>query len=240
MPDLRPLTLVLPYYENPGMLAEQQRTWQAYPEPIKARLHVIVVDDGSPTRPAAPVVVSTGLASFRLFRTGVDVRWNWIFCRNLGVHHATTDWVLLTDIDHVVPGETLMSVMQDADLDPRVAYRFSRVDAPHRTPYKPHPNSWLLTRTLFHAIGGYDERFSGFYGTDAEFRERVDAKASGVVMRPEVLIRYPRDVIADASTTTYGRKEEQDRINLRRIRAERGERKDWRPLRLSFPWEQLV
>lgn len=235
----RAITLVLPFYDNPGMLAVQQRAWRSYPKALRAQLHVIVVDDGSPRWPARPHVEETGIASFRLYRTLVDVRWNWLFCRNLGVALATTDWVLLTDIDHVLPVATLSAIVT-RKLDPRVVYRFSRVDAPKLTPYKPHPNTWLLTPALFDAIGGYDERFSGYYGTDSEFRERVLATAKKVVMRDEVLIRYPREVIADASTTTYGRKEKQDTQNVTRIREERALISDWRPLRLTFPYERLL
>lgn len=237
---MRSITLVLPFYENQGMLREQQKTWRSYPDAIKEKFHVIVVDDCSPTSPALPVVEETGVASFRLFRTKVDRRWNWLFARNLGVEKADTQWVLLTDIDHVLPLATLQTLMSDRELHPRTVYRFSRVDAPNLTPYKPHPNSWFLTRSMFEEIGGYDERFSGYYGTDAEFRDRVNSTARAVVMRSDVLIRYARTVLADASTTTYGRKEEQDHINVRRIREERDAIKDWRPLRLTFPYEQLV
>lgn len=236
----RAITLVIPFYRNEGMLHEQQRVWRALPEDLKAMLHVIIVDDGSPKQHRAkPHVEPTGVASFRLYRTLVDVRWNWLFCRNLGVAEAKTEWVLMTDIDHVLPAATLRELLT-SELDRRTVYRFSRVDAPDLTPYKPHPNSWFMTRRMFDEIGGYDERFSGFYGTDADFRERVHTTADRVILLPEVLIRYPREVIADASTTTYGRKEQQDRDNVHRIRAERAKVKDWRPLRVTFPWERVL
>lgn len=237
---LRAITLVLPFYENQGMLREQQAKWRSYPNDVKEKFHVIVVDDCSPTSPALPAVEDTGIASFRLYRTSVDRRWNWLFCRNLGVQEADTQWVLLTDIDHVLPLETLRAIMADRELHARTVYRFSRVDAPNLTPYKPHPNTWFLTRSMFEEIGGYDERFSGYYGTDAEFRDRVNASARAVVMRPDVLIRYPREVLADASTTTYGRKEQQDHVNVARIREERSRIPGWRPLRLTFPYERLL
>jgi hypothetical protein len=124
-------------------------------------------------------------------------------------------------------------------LDGAKVYRFSRVDAPHLTPYKPHPNTWFLTREMFDRIGGYDERFSGYYGTDGEFRDRVHATAKAIVMLPDVMIRYPREVIADASTTHYARKTPEDREGVKRVRALREQVEDWRPLRLTFPWSQL-
>lgn len=237
---MRAITLVLPYYMNGTMLREQQRVWRAYPEKRKPYFHAIVVDDGSPANPAADFVEpDTGIASFQLYRCLEDVRWNWLFCRNLGMQKAKTDWVLLTDIDHVVPESTLRW-MQEKDLDRDNVYRFSRVDAPNLTPYKPHPNTWFMTRRMFDAIGGYDERFSGYYGTDGEFRDRVRQSAKQVVMLSEVMVRYPREVIPDASTTRYGRKEPQDHVNVARIRQEREAIANWRPLRVTFPYERVA
>lgn len=240
---VKDLTLIMPYYDNPNMLQEQQRVWAKYPQELRARLHVILVDDGSPRWPALPAVQQPveqlGLASFQLYRAGVDVRWNWIFCRNLAVSKATTEWVFMTDIDHVMPGKTLAAIL-NGTLHEGMAYRLSRVDAPDKTPYKPHPNTWLMTRSLFYKIGGYDERFSGYYGTDGEFRRRVQERSAGIVLLPQTMIRYPREVLADASTTTYGRKEKQDRENVRRIVLERQEIKGWEPLRVTFPYERLL
>lgn len=238
------VTLVLPYYENPSMLRHQLDAWWEYPDKLRQRLAVIVVDDGSPRHPALDVIRAYPAArrrglDFRLYRCLVDVRWNWLFCRNLGMAEASTAWALMTDMDHVLPPATLAELVR-GEHDGRCAYRFARRDAPGLAPYKPHPNSWFLRRKLFFRIGGYDERFSGFYGTDAEFRDRVTAAARAVVMLKSFLVRYPRDVIADASTTHYGRKEPQDHVNVARIRAEREASPGWRPKNLTFPWERLI
>jgi hypothetical protein len=237
----RAVTLVFPYYENPEMLGDQLDALRQLPAEVRASLNLIVVDDGSPKAPAEPVangfLRSLDLASVQLFRVDVDVRWNWLTCRNIGVANAPSHWVLLTDIDHMVPEATFRRI-QERKLDPTNAYRFSRVDAPDLTPYKPHPNSWLFTRELFDKIGGYDERFSGFYGTDGEFRDRVRANSAQIIMLDDVLVRYPREVIADASTTQYGRKEKQDHDGVTRIRA-RIAKEGGRPVRLSFPFHKV-
>ncbi len=242
---MRDLTLILPYYRNAGMLIEQQRIWRGYAADLQARLHVIVVDDGSPEGTADEVFEDTPIASARLYRCLVDVRWNWLFCRNLGVQEAITEWVFLTDIDHAIPESTLRRVL-DGELDTRCVYRFARVDAPGMTPTigkhgeeKAHPNTWLMTRKRYEQIGGYDERFSGWYGTDGDFRDRVREAARAVVLLQDPIIRYPRDVIADASTTAYERKTEADAEAVRRIRAERGQDLQWRPKRVTFPYERL-
>lgn len=240
----RPLTLILPYYENPTMLVRQLEHLGALPEDVRGGLHLIVVDDGSPEHPAEKVDLPDcpfehrGLASFQLFRVDVDVRWNWLTCRNIGVHEAKTDWVLLTDIDHLAPEKTLRRI-QEKKLDERNAYRFSRVDAPDLSPYKPHPNSWLMTRARFDKIGGYDERFSGYYGTDGEFRDRVRAASREIVILDEPLIRVPREVVADASTTKYLRKQPEDHEGVTRVRAQIA-REGGRPKRLSFPYHRIA
>lgn len=232
---MRELTVVLAYYLNPGMLAEQYARFGALSDKLRHYLRLIVVDDGSPKSPA--FYRDIGM-SVEIYRIGVDVRWNQDACRNLGVERSRTQWILLTDIDHLIPQQTIVRVLK-GDLDLRDVYRFSRVSAPDMEPYKPHPNSWLMTRFMYDKIGGYDERFAGFYGTDADFRDRVELSARNIVMLPEVLIRVPRDVIPDASTTTYGRKEEQDKINIERIQSERDETKNWKPKRLTFPWARV-
>lgn len=234
---MRDLTLVMPYYDNPEMFVTQQQQWRDFPNPLKARLRVIVVDDCSPRWPALPNLLRDTGVNLQLYRTLVDVRWNWLFCRNLAMAKAETEWALMTDMDHVLRPKVFARLLEH-ELDPRFAYRLSRVDAPNMTPYKPHPNTWLMTRALFDRVGGYDETFSGFYGTDGEFRDRVVATAGVVVMLPHEMVRYERTVIADASTTTYTRKEPDDKANVRRIIAER--RPGWKPKRLSFPYERLA
>lgn len=233
---MTPVTLVLPYYENAGMLRLQFATIRALPATLRDLLHVVIVDDGSPEHPAQAEEIGCPL---QIYRVGVDVRWNQDACRNIGVHHAETEWLLLTDMDHVAPEETwrpLLTRRYDSDK----VYRLSRVSAPGMTPYKPHPNSWFLTRGLFERAGGYDETFAGLYGTDAFFRDQVADVATEVVMLKEVLIRYPREVVADASTTRYLRKQPEDRAGLAALGAQRrAAGPSWQPKRLSFPYSRV-
>lgn len=241
---MTPFTLVMAYYENPLMLLAQMKRWYELPQDIRANLHVIVVDDGSPAHPAAEECVgvyqlrTANLASFQLWRMGVDVRWNQDACRNVGVRQAKTPWVLLTDMDHVVPASTWYRLMTGKLKKSRV-YRFGRVSMPDLSPYKPHPNSWALTRALYWQIGGYDEALAGNYGTDGDFLVRTRREAD-LVELPEVLIRYPREVIPDASTTTLERKRQVDKENINRICRARADDPSWKPLHFSFPCERVL
>lgn len=251
---MRELTIVLPHYTNLGMLAEQQAIWASYPDDLRARVHVIVVDDCSPkgSRISPKAVTCQGLASCRVYRLLQKKRWNWLGCRNLGAKLATTEWLLLTDIDHGLPLVTLRRIL-DGPLDPRVVYRFARVDAPHPwpydledcSPYKPHNDTWLMTRTMFFddRVGGYDERLSGCYGTSGEFKDRVMAVARAHVGLTVPMIRYPRFVIPDASTlpTVYTRKgDPTNDADLQRRKHARAQIPNWRPLHGLIPYEEVV
>lgn len=240
---MRPFTLVMSFYDNAGMLEEHFRQWHRLPIEVQQNLHVVIIDDGSPTRPALPVIshAKHWLASFQLWRMQDDIPWNQDACRNIGVREASTDWVLLTDMDHVVHPETWLRLMRDYqhELDKKTVYRFGRVSMPDLSPYKHHPNSWALTRKMFWKIGGYDEALAGNYGTDGDFLNRTRRTAS-IVDLPEVLIRYPREVIPDASTTTLTRKDPYQKNRINNLIRERSKIANWRPLHFIHPCERVL
>jgi len=238
---VRPFTLVMAYYMNPRMLATHLEHWRTLPPEIQQALHVRIIDDGSPCEDAAEHVCLgvSGLASFELYAMQQDVPWCQDACRNIGVKHTDTQWLLLTDMDHLVPRGTWERLM-GGQLDPSTVYRFGRITAPEMTPYKPHPNSWAMTTRMFDAIGGYDERLCGLYGTDGHFLTGVKRTAAALTQLPEVLIRVPREMIPDASTTTLERKKPEDKARIREICAVRNVDPNWRPRRDTFAYERVL
>lgn len=222
------VTLVLPFYQNHGFLEQQIAVWRAYPSDVRESLSVIVVDDGSPQ----PAQGRSDVPFLRLFRIEQDVRWNWLAARNIGAHHAAPGWLLLTDMDHVVPTETLRALMHGSH-DPSTVYVFHRREHTGEI-VKPHSASFFLTRELFWTIGGYDEALSGHYGTDGVWRAEV-SKHAPMRLLPEHLVRY--EYVGDSSTTAYQRKQPEDAA-VRRLVAQRG--KGWRPTTLSFPYHEVT
>lgn len=193
---MRNITLCLAYYENPTMLDVQIANLARLPGELREAVSLIVVDDCSPKHPAKfpermPV-------SAKLYRMRVDIPWNQDACRNLAVREAETDWVLLTDMDHMPPERTLARLVREG-LYAGNAYTFTRVNVDGSS-YKPHPNSWCMTRELYDLAGGYDERFAGIYGTDGMFAGRLRKAAHDVLELPVPLVRYSRDDVPDAST----------------------------------------
>ncbi len=230
---MRELTLIMAYYENHTMLQKQLHQIRSYDRKVLKNLKLIIVDDGSPKTPAR--FDSDPACEASIYRMLVDVRWNQDACRNLGVHHAKTDWIMMTDMDHLIPAETIYEIMT-CTLNPDCACRFARVSAPAMEPYKPHPNSWLMTKKLYDSFGGYDERLAGWYGTDGDFLDRVQIAAP--ILRLDCpLIRVPREVIPDASTTQFTRKSKEDFEAIQNLRRKNVGTK---PLSLSFPWEKVL
>jgi hypothetical protein len=227
----KPVTIVMPYYENPRFLQTQIDGWATWPAELRARITAIVVDDGSPTAAAEPVIAASRPFPIRLFRIEVDRRWNWLAARNIGAHHAHDGWMVLTDIDHVIPEETMRSIVFGQH-DPSVVYAFSRREHTGEV-IAPHSASFLMTRAMFWKVGGYDEALSGHYGTDGDWRRRCAAVAPLQVLS-DVLVRH--EFVGDSSTTRYLRKQPEDSA-VRAIVAARG--KGWKPKTLSFTYHEV-
>ena len=199
------ISLVFAYYENPSMLELQWREIAKYPASLKRKIEVIVVDDGSPTRPASEVARPRNLPGHSIFQIDRDVRWNQDAARNIGAHEARSPWLLLTDIDHVVPKETLDRLVR-MDRNASVFYSFSRVKFAREDPQEPHPNSYFMPKNLYWTIGGHDEDFAGIYGKDFLFRKRAQRHFREVVLHDAPIARVGSVTVSDAGTRTISRR----------------------------------
>ena len=248
------ITLIHPYYDNPKMLQHQLECWNKFSKDTKEGLSVIVVDDCSKKFPALNAVRDFSYINhrkdlgfdFSLYRVKQKVRWNWLTCRNIAAKHAKkNEWLLLTDMDHRVPESTIIflkSRIKAGVLSKNNYYIFDRVDAPKLTPYKRHPNTYFMHKSTYWKIGGYDEWFSGNYGSDGRYRRRANRVTNGgVVFENIFVIRYPREVIADASTTEFRRKEGRDPNALKKIEMEKSRLGKADEIKTcSFPYERQI
>ena len=236
---LNTTTLCMPYYENPNMLEMQLRKMSELPADIRGAFKLILVDDGSTRTPAQPVVerARPGGLKLSLYRMDIDLRWGQDVCRNVAASQADAEWLLMTDIDHIVPEPTWERVLFHP-LDKNTAYGFERRSGPNVSPRHSHQNSWLLTRAMFDACGGYDERFAGWYGTDGDFQRRLRQFAEFRVLR-EHLVEITPDMVEDANTRHYTRKTREDNEAIARIKAERAKSQHPEPLRGTFPWHRI-
>lgn len=238
------LTLIVPYYRQPAMLLLQASVWEKYPPCIR----VVVVDDGSPVDPAAEVIQTFSRAQF--LRVLVDVPWNRNGARNLGTQFATSDWVLHTDIDHVLHERDAWALAKQG-LDPHRWYRFTRYrvgradetrkkdDLPPDQdfgPIKPHVDSFVCTRDAYWKAGGYDEDYSGSLGGSAPFLGHMTREHGEARLLPIALHVHTRHSVPDASESHLSRSRER----YEALRAWKKAHGDPKPIsHVRFAWERV-
>jgi len=250
------VTYVYPYYENANFLAKQVGWWHGYPADLKERISVIVVDDGSPKYPAVDVLRGLGRPfPIRLFRIEVDIAWNGLAARNIGAKEAVDGWLLMADIDHVVPaarfstdGGSTYDISTPRSIvygkhDPKIVYAFDRVNPQggrtkrDGSPLGPHSASFLMTKAMFWRIGGYDETFSGGYGTDGMYRQRL-AKHAPIHLLTDRLVLHEYDGDSSTDNDTYKRKQPSDAARKARIKASLPA--NHQPKVLSFAYHEVA
>lgn len=213
-------SLIMPYHNNPTMLLYHYARMLILPPEIKRGLEVVICDDASADSEqvsAPPVKLDVPVRLFRI--PPPHVPWSHRVATNIAAAEARGKWLLVTDIDHVVPVETWRFLTDGTrpKLHTNIAYRFERRNA-DGSDYKSHPDTWLLHTSLWSQIGGYDERYRGYYGQNYPFIERVENVAR-IETLPTPVVRYSRDDISDASERVLTRKSPEARAAIAALRA---------------------
>lgn len=164
------LSYVTTFYFNQAdssSLLELVRRYASYSKDLLDRLQLVLVDDGS----SVPVTLPADLdLNLLLLRIPEDVPWNHAAARNLGAVYARSDKLLLTDVDHAFPEDTLRRIVQLRKLR-RTMYMFYRLDE-HGAHVRRHLNTFLLSRGRYLELFGYDEEFCGHYGLEDDLFRR--------------------------------------------------------------------
>ena len=174
------MTLGFLYYCNAALFRDQLASWSAWPTQLRRQSFFLVVDDGSPTGAEAAVQLSPTLLHrlrISICRVQQNLAWNIGGARNLIFAFAPTEYVLMLDMDVVVPVAFAAKLpllidairnIEQRDRKYKVLTYFPRKGA------RPHPAVMLLRRATYWSAGGCDEDFVGSYGvTDVHFRWRA-------------------------------------------------------------------
>lgn len=252
------VTLCVPFYRQPRMLAKQLETWAQYDEETLKAFCFIVIDDCSPepaldvmTNAIEPIEKKGG--RLHLLRIDRDVQWNRGMARNLGTLEAPTEWVLHVDTDHTLPPEMAQVLVGQVPKFKRDRwFRFSRyrIGAADETRKKdkadpkdsniqihPHIDSYLCTPEAYWAAGGYNEDFSGVLGGGSPFLKEMERVNGTPIVLNEWLHVYTRHAVPDSSEHTLPRDPAAFKRRKQEIMKARGTLRGHDPIRL--PWHKV-
>jgi hypothetical protein len=181
---------VVPYYCDKGLLVNQINYWNNYPDWIKKEVEILIIDDATPIPELKATAVlsecDTSTLNIRVFEILRDVAWNHRMAMNLGADQATSKWLLLHDVDHAFPPESMLEIFHRA-LAPREFYFFKRrickdINKQIFEDRPTHLTTLLIRKNKYWLVGGMDEDFSGLYGyTAAWFLARAKKHLTKVI-----------------------------------------------------------
>lgn len=230
------ITLVYAYYENGKMLDRHLEEWMRYRH--KEKFSVIIVDDCSHRDPAKDHFQGIDIGfPVSLYRITTDIPWNQNGARNLAMTFAT-DWCLITDMDHLLSVKNAGRLIQQP-LDKKHHYKPQR-RLDEGSKHHQHPNTYVLHRDLYWDAGGYDEAFCGYYGSDSTFRRQLKKISTCIDFENIHTNLYSREVIPDASTTKFGRKDSKYHVSNSEELSRR-RREHTPPIEpLNFDWHRVL
>ncbi len=158
------LSYVAAFYfnqDNTSTLTDLLRKYNSYSPELLDHVQFVLIDDASPSEIKIPDDINLNLLMLKIDK---DIPWNQPGARNLGMIYARSDKAILTDLDHEFPETTLRALIKRNN-PVRNIYKMKRI-ASDASPCRPHPNTFLLSRSRFLRLYGYDEEFCGNYGFD--------------------------------------------------------------------------
>ncbi len=163
-------TIIISVLESHEIFRRQMLRFRKIMPP---NFELIIFDDGSqvPLEFKDPVSFP-----FRLIPTNDRRPWTQNLVRNIGADLALGEYLLMTDIDHVLTPEALNAVSTFRGDMLKFARRVGCLDqngsvSRPQEDIHPHVNTFAIKKALYKRSGGYDRVPSG-YGDDRTFRSR--------------------------------------------------------------------
>lgn len=178
------LSIIIAFYNSHGVVARQVKYFAAMKLPKD--IEFIFIDDGS--KPAHRLK-DYKLKNLKLLHTKDKRPWTQGLARNAGAKVAQGEYLLMTDIDHILSKEAIMEsyhftgskmifkrffgvLLADGTLsqEPKVLEEYgldmSRLQTRRGLYASVHGNTFTMKRSIFETLGGYDPRHC-LYGRHA-------------------------------------------------------------------------
>ena len=191
-------SIVIPTYHRNDMLAKCLDCLAPGRQTMPDGYEVIVTDNGS--NPTAETMIRERYPWARwLAGPGTSPPAN----RNNGARNATGDWLVFLD-DDCIPDASLLAAYSEAIAAQSGINVFEGriyVDRPRRTLSEASPVNetggylwacnFAIRKSLFEALGGFDEKFAYVCMEDVDFRERLIERGEGFSFLKEAAVCHP-------------------------------------------------
>ncbi len=162
------ISIIIHIYNNQEVLDLQANLWQEFSD-IK-NLELIFIDDGSEP-PLDTKKIPNWVKKFRIIE---DIPWNQPGAKNLASHVSTGEWLFFIDADQLLKKEQLIALINSINqLKSGTIYRLPRFCSKSKRKLSSHQNCQIISKKDYLAFGGYDEDFSGNYGHEDAYFERL-------------------------------------------------------------------
>lgn len=204
------IAVVVNYFNNEKSLVSLIENFKMINRVKPGIFEFILVDDHS--HEIVSVDVFADVANLKVFRVSEDVTWNMPGARNIGALEAHSKQILFMDVDHLIDEAELDQLLVDSEnltvgkrLTP--GRKIASGDNVGKV-VKPNINCFLIHRSDFFRVGGYEESFSGSYGQEDKYF-RYCCKWNNV---EDVLGESVLSVVPGASTKEFDRDKTRNEI----------------------------
>ncbi|WP_200979110.1 glycosyltransferase family A protein [Echinicola sp. 20G] len=154
--------------------------YEQFKPDVLEKILFVFVDDCSPVA----VKIASQKLNYTVARIKDDIKWNQGGARNLGVLLAKSSKLILTDLDHTFPEETLAYLLKQPI--PKVIFNFNRLKDGQK--HTIHPNTFFCSKSIFYKSLGVDEEFCGNYGYEdiyfMELQKSLKTKVKTIKRHP--------------------------------------------------------
>ena len=201
---MKKITIVYSYFNQKEWLEKLLKYWNNYYKNYIDLLDIIIIDDYS-TIPAYPVVKANyKFNNIKVVNITQDLGFGSIAARNLGAVLATTDNVLLLDIDNVITPYLLQEMLDWNYKEDTFYYRFFnsayKLSLRFNLQFRKSSHTLYINKNLFFSIGGYPKDLIGGYGyEDHLIFDFLEIKLTNKYTSR----KYPGNKVIDLKTVTH-------------------------------------